>query len=174
MTRTGIPQHIQNMSLEELMDSAAELRNQGWGNRITYSRKVFIPLTELCRDVCHYCTYAKTPKRIEQAYLTPEQVLDIARAGKAQGCKEALFTLGDKPELRYQAARDALSELGYESTVDYLAAMAELVLKETGLLPHLNPGVLTVLDYKNLRRIAPSMGIMLESASERLCQKGMP
>jgi FO synthase len=174
MTRSGIPQQLNNMSLQGLMDTAAGLRDQGWGRHITYSRKVFIPLTELCRDVCHYCTYAKTPKRIAQAYLSPEQVLEIARAGKAQGCKEALFTLGDKPELRYQAARDALAELGYATTVGYLQAMAELVLTETGLLPHLNPGVLSPEEYQQLRSVAPSMGIMLESAAARLCDKDMP
>ena len=108
MTRTGIPQQINQLPLQSLMDTSAGLRDQGWGNRVSYSRKVFIPLTELCRDVCHYCTYAKTPKRIANPYLSPAQVLEIARAGKQQGCKEALFTLGDKPELRYQAAREAL------------------------------------------------------------------
>jgi 7,8-didemethyl-8-hydroxy-5-deazariboflavin synthase CofG subunit len=110
---------------------------------VTYSRKVFIPLTELCRDVCHYCTYAKTPRRLRNVYLSPEQVLDIARAGQAAGCHEALFTLGDKPELRYRAARDALATLGFASTLDYLRAMAELVRRETGLLPHLNAGVMS-------------------------------
>jgi FO synthase len=174
MTRSGIPQQLASLSLSELMDSAAGLRDQGWGRQVSYSRKVFIPLTELCRDVCHYCTYAKTPKRLEQVYLSPEQVLAIAQAGKAQGCKEALFTLGDKPELRYKAARDALKELGYATTVDYLRAMAKLVLDETGLLPHLNPGVLTLDEYISLRDVAPSMGIMLESSSERLCQRDMP
>ena len=128
--------------LSELMREAAQLRDQAWGDQVSYSRKVFIPLTELCRDVCHYCTYAKTPRRLDSAYLTPEQVLDIALRGQAQGCKEALFTLGDKPELRYRAARDALREHGHESTLSYLHEMAGLVLSETGLLPHLNPGVL--------------------------------
>ena len=141
---------------------------------VTYSRKVFIPLTELCRDVCHYCTYAKTPRRLATAYLSPEQVLAIARAGQAAGCHEALFTLGDKPELRYRVAREALAKLGYASTVDYLQAMAALVRKETGLLPHLNPGVLTLDDYQRLRAVAPSMGIMLESASERLTRTRRP
>jgi len=174
MTRSGIPQQINQLPLQELMDTAAGLRDQGWGRQISYSRKVFIPLTELCRDVCHYCTYAKTPKRIEQPYLSPEQVLEIAQAGRQQGCKEALFTLGDKPELRYQTARDALTEMGYASTVEYLGAMAKLVLEETGLLPHLNPGVLSVEEYRSLRQVAPSMGIMLESASSRLCERGQP
>ena len=174
MTRSGIPQQIRQLSLEALLDTAGGLREQGWGRQVSYSRKVFIPLTELCRDVCHYCTYAKTPKRIEQPYLLPEQVLEIARAGKARGCREALFTLGDKPELRYQTARDALDRLGYATTVEYVGAMAELVLNETGLLPHLNPGVLTLDEYRQLRPFAPSMGIMLESAAARLCEPGQP
>jgi len=174
MTRSGIPLQLKTMSLAGLMDTAATLRDQGWGRQTTYSRKVFIPLTELCRDVCHYCTYAKTPRHLEQIYLSPEQVLEIARAGRQQGCREALFTLGDKPEQRYAAAREALQELGYATTLEYVGAMAELVLRETGLLPHLNPGVLTPDDYRDLRRVAPSMGIMLESASPRLCERGMP
>ncbi|MDP7418925.1 MAG: 7,8-didemethyl-8-hydroxy-5-deazariboflavin synthase, partial [Gammaproteobacteria bacterium] len=115
MTRTGIPHQLTELPLETLVDTAGGLRDQGWGRQVTYSRKVFIPLTELCRDVCHYCTYAKTPRQLEQVYLSPEQVLEIARAGESQGCREALFTLGDKPELRYRAARDALDELGYTS-----------------------------------------------------------
>jgi len=164
----------QELPLTELMHAAAKLRDQQKGAIVTYSRKVFIPLTELCRDVCHYCTYAKTPKRVGQVYLSPEQVLAIARAGQATGCREALFTLGDKPELRYKAARDALADMGYESTIEYLKQMAALVLQETGLLPHLNPGVLTRADYESLRQVSPSMGIMLESAAKRLCERGGP
>ena len=160
--------------LEGLMDAAARLRDRLHGPRISYSRKVFIPLTHLCRDVCHYCTFAKPPRRGEAAYMTPEQVLDIARAGAAAGCKEALFTLGDKPERRYRAAREALAELGYETTLDYLKAMAKLVFEETGLLPHLNPGLMTTEELSELRGVSASMGIMLESASDRLCEKGMP
>jgi FO synthase len=161
-------------SLAELMQSAAALRDLDKGSVITYSKKVFIPLTELCRDVCHYCTYAKTPGKVKQVYLSPEQVLTIARAGKAAGCHEALFTLGDKPELRYQAARDALNEMGFASTLKYVGAMAELVLRETGLLPHLNPGVLSRDDYRELREVSASMGIMLESSARRLSEKGGP
>ncbi len=157
-----------------LLAAAAAVRDAGHGAVVSYSRKVFIPLTELCRDVCHYCTYAKTPRRLKNAYLDPQAVLAIARAGQAQGCREALFTLGDKPELRYRAAGDALAALGYSSTLAYLRAMAGLVLKETGLLPHLNPGVLTSDDYRTLRTVAPSMGIMLESASLRLAARGGP
>ena len=156
------------------MAAAAALRDAGHGDLVTYSRKVFIPLTELCRDVCHYCTYAKTPRRLRNVYLSPEQVLDIARAGQAAGCHEALFTLGDKPERRYRAARDALATLGFASTLDYLRAMAELVRRETGLLPHLNAGVMSHEEFSSLREVAPSMGIMLESAAPRLAQKGGP
>lgn len=162
------------LTLADLMHNAAELRDRQKGAVVTYSRKVFVPLTELCRDVCHYCTYAKTPKRVGQAYLTPEQVLSIARAGRAAGCREVLFTLGDKPELRYKTARDALAKMGYESTLDYLKEMAAMVLRETGLLPHLNPGVMTQDDYASLRQVAPSMGIMLESSAKRLCERGGP
>lgn len=173
-TRPDLIELAGRATLGELMDRAGALRDAGHGNLLTYSPKVFIPLTQLCRDVCHYCTFAKTPKRIESPYLSLEQVLDIARAGAARGCKEALFTLGDKPELRYPAARRALERLGYPSTLAYLEAAAEFVLRETGLLPHLNPGVLDAADYARLRRVAPSMGLMLESASERLCRRGGP
>ena len=161
-----------NEPQEALLERAANIRNQGHDRLVTYSRKVFIPLTELCRDVCHYCTFAKAPKRISAPYLTPDQVLDIACAGKVAGCKEALFTLGDKPELRYDSARNALADLGYETTLDYLRAMAELVIKETGLLPHLNPGVMTPDELTMLREVSVSMGIMLENVSPRLGEKG--
>src|SRR3990172_5844438 len=129
--------------LPALLDAAALLRDRGHRNVISYSKKVFIPLTHLCRDVCHYCTFAKPPVPGQRAYMTPDEVLAVARAGAAAGCKEALFTLGDKPELRYKAARRELDEMGYPTTIAYLAAMAELVHRETGLLPHANPGVMT-------------------------------
>ena len=116
--------------LADLMAEAAALRDAAHGRTISYSRKVFIPLTKLCRDVCHYCTFAERPKKGQNPYLTPEEVLAIARAGEAAGCTEALFTLGDKPELRYAAAREALAELGYPTTIAYLAAMCALVLRE--------------------------------------------
>src|ERR671928_559769 len=122
--------------LEELCAEARRLREQGHGRLVTYSPKVFIPLTTLCRDVCHYCTFARPPRRGERAYLSIDEVLAIARAGAAAGCREALFTLGDKPELRYRAARDELAALGFSTTLEYLAAAAAAVLEETGLLPH--------------------------------------
>jgi FO synthase len=160
--------------LPALMRVAAALRDAGHGGLVSYSRKVFIPLTQLCRDVCHYCTFAHPPRRGERAFLTRDEVLAIARAGAKAGCHEALFTLGDKPELRYRAARDELAALGHETTLSYLAEMAALVLKETGLLPHLNPGLLTRGDLEALRKVSVSQGIMLETASERLSQRGGP
>jgi len=152
---------------------AGQLRDQAHADLITYSRKVFIPLTQLCRDVCHYCTFAHPPRKGERAYLTPDEVVAIARAGAEAGCKEALFTLGDKPELRYSVARRELEELGHGTTLSYLASVAALVYEETGLLPHLNPGTLTAEDMAALRPVSVSQGLMLESLSERLCQKGM-
>ena len=143
-----------------------------YGRLISYSRKVFIPLTKLCRDVCHYCTFAERPRAGRPAYLSPEDVLTIARAGAAAGCTEALFTLGDKPELRYSAAREALAARGHATTIDYLREMCALVLEETGLLPHLNPGVMTRDEIAALRKVSASMGIMLESSSARLCEPG--
>jgi FO synthase len=141
---------------------------------VTYSPKVFIPLTKLCRDVCHYCTFAQPPRRGERAYMSGDEVLSIARAGAEAGCHEALFTLGDKPELRYRAAREELAELGCETTLEYLARMCELVLAETGLLPHVNPGVMTRADLELLRPVSASMGLMLETTSDRLSAKGGP
>ena len=158
----------------DLLPLAESLTLAGFGETVTYSRKVFIPLTQLCRDVCHYCTFAKAPRRLKSAYLSAEDVLAIARAGKAADCKEALFTLGDKPEVRYAAARTALDAAGALSTLDYLARMAKLVLEETGLLPHLNPGVMDAADLRRLRPVSVSMGLMLESASDRLCERGGP
>ncbi|MBK7168740.1 MAG: 5-amino-6-(D-ribitylamino)uracil--L-tyrosine 4-hydroxyphenyl transferase CofH [Gammaproteobacteria bacterium] len=159
---------------EQMMRVAAGLRDAAHGNVISYSRKVFIPLTHLCRDVCHYCTFARTPRRIVQPYMALEEVLRIAREGAALGCKEALFTLGEKPELRYRAAREALQALGFASTLEYLAHVAAAVLEQTGLLPHINAGCMDATEIAMLRKVAPSMGIMLESASERLCARGMP
>jgi FO synthase len=160
--------------LGALMARAAALRDGFHGRIQSYSPKVFIPLTHLCRDVCHYCTFARPPKRGETGYMTLDEVLAVARAGAAAGCTEALFTLGDKPELRYGAARDELARLGHETTLSYLAEAARLVLNETGLLPHINAGVMGAEDIALLKRVSVSQGLMLESASERLSQKGGP
>src|SRR3954468_11597391 len=160
--------------LAELMADARAIREARSGRLATHSPKVFIPLTKLCRDVCHYCTFAHPPRRGERAYLTIEEVLEIARAGAAAGCREALFTLGDKPELRYRAARDELAALGCGTTLEYLALAARAVLDETGPLPHLNPGVMSRGDLDELRRVSVSMGIMLESTSDRLSARGGP
>src|SRR5262249_42244245 len=143
-----------------------------FGAVMTYSRKVFIPLTHLCRDSCHYCTFATQPRRGQPAYMSPQEVLAVARAGAAAGCTEAPFTLGDKPGLRHPAAPEALAGLGHATTLDYLHAMAKLVIEETGLLPHLNPGVMTREDMAKLRPVAASMGLMLETASPRLSERG--
>ncbi len=159
---------------QSLMPAAEELTLRGHGGTVTYSRKVFIPLTELCRDVCHYCTFAKAPRALKGAYLSIDEALEIARRGAAAGCKEALFTLGDKPELRYARARAALIAMGHESTLEYLGSAARRVHAETGLLPHLNPGVMTRAQLERLRPLSISMGIMLETASERLSERGGP
>ncbi|MBJ3776617.1 5-amino-6-(D-ribitylamino)uracil--L-tyrosine 4-hydroxyphenyl transferase CofH [Acuticoccus mangrovi] len=160
--------------LAALMAGAARLRDNGFGPVVTVSRKVFIPLTKLCRNVCHYCTFAHPPRPGEPIFLSREEVLEIARAGAAAGCDEALFTLGDKPEMRYRAAREALAALGHETTVAYLAEMAAAVLAETGLLPHINAGVMSEDEIAALRRVSASQGIMVEATTDRLMQRGMP
>ena len=158
--------------LDELL-AAARGRRRGDG-LVTYSPKVFIPLTTLCRDVCGYCTFARPPRRGERAYLSEDEVLAIARAGAAAGCTEALFTLGDKPELRYRVAREELAALGCETTLEYLGRVARLVLDETGLLPHLNPGVMSREELAALRPVSASMGIMLETARGAAVREGRP
>jgi FO synthase len=158
----------------DLMAASREIRDAGFAGVVTYSRKVFVPLTQLCRDVCGYCTFAKAPRGLAKAYLSPDEVLAIARDGAVAGCKEVLFTLGDKPELRYAAAREALADLGFPTTLAYVEHVAGRVLRETGLLPHINAGILTAEDYSRLRPVSASMGLMLESVSERLGQRGGP
>ncbi|ATO14927.1 7,8-didemethyl-8-hydroxy-5-deazariboflavin synthase [Micromonospora sp. WMMA2032] len=160
-------------ALDELLRVAGDIRDAGLREAgrpgvVTFSKKVFVPLTRLCRDRCHYCTFATVPHRLPAAYLERDEVLAIAREGAAQGCKEALFTLGDRPEERWPAARRWLDERGYDSTLDYLRACAVAVLEETGLLPHLNPGVLSWSELQRLKPVAPSMGMMLETTATRL------
>jgi FO synthase len=163
-----------DLPLAELTAEARAVRERARGRLVTYSPKVFIPLTKLCRDVCHYCTFARPPRRGERAYMTVDEVLEVARAGERAGCREALFTLGDKPELRYRAARDELAALGFGSTIEYLAHCAGRVLEETSLLPHANPGVLTREQVARLRPVTASMGLMLETTAERLARRGGP
>src|SRR3954452_12451100 len=159
---------------DELCAEARAVRERGHGSLVTYSPKVFVPLTKLCRDVCHYCTFARPPRRGERAYLSLDEVLEIARTGAAAGCHEALFTLGDKPELRYRAAREELAALGCATTLEYLARCAALVLEETGLLPHVNAGVMSADDVRALRRVSVSQGLMLEGTAPRLAERGGP
>ncbi len=158
--------------LEDLMEEA-RARRDAMGKRVmTYSPKVFIPVTRLCMDVCHYCTFATTPSQLSAPYMSVDEVLEVARAGQAAGCKEALLTFGDAPERRYQVARDWLAERGYVRTIDYARDLAEAIVRETGLLPHINAGLLDEADFAVLRSVAPSCGLMLESTSERLCERG--
>jgi FO synthase len=172
--------HARGDDLDRLLAYAGRTRDGGLTAAgrpgvITYSRKVFIPLTRLCRDRCGYCTFATVPGRLDSPYLSPDEVLAIARQGAALGCKEALFTLGDRPEDRWPAARDWLDANGYDGTLSYVRAMAIRVLEETGLLPHLNPGVLTWRDFQRLKPVAPSMGMMLETTAARLfTERGGP
>ena len=166
---------LTNRSLADLQAEARAVRDAAHGNRVTYSPKVFIPLTMLCRDKCGYCTFAQPPARLEHPYLAPDQVVAIATAGAEAGCHEALFTLGERPEVRYPAARDWLAEQGYASTVAYLAAMAQLVLQETGLLPHANAGALYPDELAALRVVSPSQGMMVESLNPDLeAHRGSP
>src|ERR1700758_3921028 len=165
--------HARGEDLQKLLEYASRTRDAGLESAhrpgiITYSRKVFIPLTRLCRDRCGYCTFATVPHRLDSLYLEPDDVLAIARQGAELGCKEALFTLGDKPEDRWKQAREWLDTHGYDDTLSYVRAMAIRVLEETGLLPHLNPGVLSWQDFQRLKPVAPSMGMMLETTYKRL------
>ncbi len=158
--------------LLDLLREASAARDARTGRVITYSRKVFIPLTNLCRDRCGYCTFARQPGDGKSHTMSPDEVLAVARAGRRAGCKEALFSLGDKPELRYPEYREWLEQRGFGSTIEYLAAMCQLVFEETGLLPHANPGVLSRDEMQQLRPVNVSMGMMLESASRRLLAPG--
>src|SRR6202012_1013270 len=172
--------HARGGDLDRLLEYASRTRDAGLAKAtrpgvITYSKKVFIPLTRLCRDRCGYCTFATVPHQLHSIYLEPDEVLEIARQGAALGCKEALFTLGDRPEDQWKQAREWLDARGYDDTLSYVRAMAIRVLEETGLLPHLNPGVLSWADFQRLKPVAPSMGMMLETTSTRLfTEKGQP
>src|ERR1039457_4623265 len=172
--------HARGEHLTRLLSYAARTRDAGLAAAgrpavITYSKKVFIPLTRLCRDRCAYCTFVTVPGRLDSPYLSPDEVLKIAADGAALGCKEALFTLGDRPEARWHQAREWLDAHGYDDTLSYVRAMAIRVLEETGLLPHLNPGVLSWQDFQRLKPVAPSMGMMLETTAARLfTDKGGP
>ena len=165
--------------LDRLLYVAGRVRDQGLEDAdrpgvVTYSRKVFVPLTRLCRDRCHYCTFATTPHRLPAPFLTMDEVLDIAHQGAALGCKEALFTLGDRPEDRWPQAKQWLDEAGYDSTLAYVRACAIAVLEQTGLLPHLNPGVMTWAELQRLKPVAPSMGMMLETTARIHAHDGSP
>ena len=168
-------QRVRELPLDQLLVEAQKIRDHAFGTRVTYSPKVFIPLTMLCRDKCGYCTFAQPPARLENPYLTPDQVLAIAKQGARRGCHEALFTLGERPELRYDVAKQWLSDNGYDSTVHYLHDMAALVLAETGLLPHANAGALYRDELAMLRSVSPSQGMMIETLRDDLdCHRGAP
>jgi FO synthase len=158
--------------LPELLAAAAAARDRFKPGVITYSRKVFLPLTNLCRDYCGYCVFRRDPGQPGAHTMTPDEVLEVARAGERLGCTEALFSLGDKPEAAFPEMREQLARLGYRSTLDYLVAMCELILRETSLLPHPNPGLMSAEWLERLREVAPSVGLMLETTDERLLSPG--
>ena len=165
---------LEYASLDQLMCSARELRAEYWGDTVTYSRKVFIPLTNMCRDSCGYCTFVQHPDSPNARFMSPEEVLVQLRAAEVIGCKEALFSLGEKPESRYTKAAELLAELGYKHTVDYLRDICELTLAETTLIPHVNAGALDWNDIEKLKPVSGSMGMMVENLSPRLMKKGGP
>ncbi len=164
--------HLSVVHFEEVRRRARAVADAHWGKRVSYSRKVFIPLTTYCRNTCGYCTFYKVPGQAGARYMSPDEVLDVARKGERLGCKEALFSLGEKPELRFAEARDALASLGYGRTIDYLRDMCALVLRETSLIPHINAGTASVEDLLALKAVSGSMGMMLENVSRRLTSVG--
>src|ERR1700691_5952184 len=163
---------MEDCPLPALMETAAAVRDRLKGRSVSYSKKVFIPLTHLCRDYCGYCTFRADPQPGMRAYMLPDEVLAVAEAGRRAGCKEALFSLGDQPERIFPEAKEFLKKLGFKRTLEYLAAMSELVVEKTGLLPHSNPGLMGADDLRRLRETNVSVGLMLESASPRLLQPG--
>ena len=160
--------------LQKLIDKASQKRNDHWGNVLTYSRKVFVPLTNMCRDTCSYCTFVKHPDDPEAKIMSPQEVLSVAKEGEKRGCKEVLFSLGEKPENRYAKPKKALETLGYKTMTDYLTDMCELVIAKTSLLPHVNAGTLNKYEFMKLKNVSASMGMMLETTSKRLTKKGGP
>jgi 7,8-didemethyl-8-hydroxy-5-deazariboflavin synthase CofG subunit len=174
LDRTAAVELLQHAPLEELLSAASALRAKGKGNIITFSKKVFIPLTTLCRDYCGYCTFRKDPGQPGAHFMTPDEVLAVAERGRRAGCKEALFSLGDQPERIFPEARDFLQTQGFSRTLDYLAAMCESVLNETGLLPHSNPGVMDAEILARLKNSNASVGLMLETVSNRLMRGDLP
>ncbi len=174
VTREEVLHQAAHSPLPDLLAAAAELRAQGKGTVITYSKKVFIPLTTLCRDYCSYCTFRKDPGQLGAHFMTPTEVLALAERARHAGCKEALFSLGDQPEKIFPEAREFLRQQGYPRTLDYLAAMCELVLGKTGLLPHANPGVMDRSALERLKDSNASVGLMLENVSPRLMRDGLP
>lgn len=164
---------LETADLDGLMEQAAAIRDQAFRKTITYSRKVFVPLTNMCRDTCGYCVFVKHPSSPDARIMTPEEVKSVVRAGERLACKEVLFSLGEKPELRYQAAKDGLAALGYTSMTDYLRDMCAWVIAETGLIPHVNAGTLSAEEIAMLRPVSGSMGMMLETVSRRLMGEGM-
>jgi FO synthase len=172
LSRADALRLLEEGPLDALLETAAAVRDRVKGRSVSYSKKVFIPLTHLCRDYCGYCTFRADPQAGVQPYMLPDDVLRVAEAGRLAGCKEALFSLGDQPERIFPEAKEFLKKLGYDRTLEYLAAMCELVLEKTGLLPHSNPGVMAEDDLRRLRETNVSVGLMLESASPRLLRVG--
>src|SRR5579862_89889 len=172
LSRTEALALMEEGPLEALLETAAALRDRVKGRTVSYSKKVFIPLTHLCRDYCGYCTFRADPEAGVRPYMLPDEVLAVAEAGRRAGCKEALFSLGDQPERVFPEAKEFLKTLGFDRTLEYLAAMCALVLEKTGLLPHSNPGVMGADDLRALRETNVSVGLMLESASPRLLRVG--
>jgi 7,8-didemethyl-8-hydroxy-5-deazariboflavin synthase CofG subunit len=173
LDRVTALQWAHDAPLPELLSRATQLRARGKGTTISFSKKVFIPLTTLCRDYCSYCTFRKDPGQPGAHFMTPDEVLALAKQGRAAGCKEALFSLGDQPERIFPEARDFLRQQGFTRTLDYLAAMCELVLERTGLLPHANPGVMDAASLGRLKNSNASVGLMLETVSPRLMRQGL-
>ncbi|MEM3584663.1 MAG: 7,8-didemethyl-8-hydroxy-5-deazariboflavin synthase CofG, partial [Nitrososphaerales archaeon] len=165
---------IKTNNLKTLFSVASIIRDNSKGKRITYSRKIFIPLTNICRNKCGYCGFRKEPKDKDAEIMKPNEVLSFAKSGSKANCTEALFTLGEKPELKYSEVKQELKRLGYSSTLEYLRDMCELVIKNTGLLPHSNPGIMTKKELADLKDVNASMGLMLENVSDRLCDKNGP